>query len=59
VERDHHLQAAGLDFEQVELLDRGADGPAADLFDDSYAVVWVNNFVADVETVATNHEETP
>src|SRR5437868_10150459 len=59
VEGNHDLQTAGLDLKQVKLLDGGADRPTADLLDHAYTVVGVHNFIADVETVATNHEETP
>ena len=60
MERNHHLEAASFNLEQVELFHTRADGPAADLLDDSYAVVGVNDFIAYVETsVAADHEGTP
>ena len=60
VEGDHNLKTAGFNLEQVELFHTGADGPAADLLDDSYAMVGVNDFIAYVETsVAADHEGTP
>ena len=60
MKRNHDLQAAGLNLKQVELLDAGADGTAADLLDDSYAVVGVNDFIAYVKTsVGADLEGTP
>jgi hypothetical protein len=56
VERDLHSKAAGFDPEQVEFQDIGTDCPAVDLFDHPYAVVRINNFVADFETQMTIHE---
>jgi hypothetical protein len=58
VEGDLDLEAAGLDSEEVELLDSGTDRPAADLFNDSHAMVGVNNFVADLKAQLTIHEST-
>jgi len=56
MERDHYLEAAGLDFQEVELLDVGSDGAAADLLDYAYSMIWVHHLVAYVEvTVATDH----
>jgi hypothetical protein len=49
VEWDFHLKAAGFDFEEVKFLDVKADCPAADLLDYAYAVVGINNFVADLK----------
>src|ERR1043166_922890 len=49
VARDHHFQAAGLDVQQVKLFYRRTYGPAADLFNDSDAMVGVNDFIANVE----------
>src|SRR6266853_6011773 len=49
----HHLQTAGLDMEEVELLHRGADGTAADLFDNTYAMIGIDDFVANVEIQVT------
>src|SRR5581483_11950214 len=43
VKWNHHLEAAGLNLQQVELFDAGAHGPAADLLDGSYAMVGVND----------------
>src|SRR5581483_3813709 len=60
VKWNHHLEAAGLNLQQVELFDAGTHGPAADLLDGSYAMVGVNDFIAYVEnTVAGNHEGHP
>ena len=42
-------QAAGLDSEQIELLNRGTDGTAADLLDDPNSMVGIYDFVADAE----------
>ena len=56
VEWNHDLKTAGGYFQKVELLDRGTDRPAADLFDDADAVVRINDLVADVEIqVRTAH----
>ena len=49
-EGNFHLQAAGFDFQEIILLDGGAIVAAADLLDDSHAVVRVNYFVANPET---------
>src|SRR5271165_2861232 len=49
VERHHDLQAAGFDLEQVEFFDLGADCPAADLFDDTYPMVRVDDLVSDTK----------
>jgi hypothetical protein len=49
MEGDHHLQAAGLNAEQIESFNDAAHGSAADLFNNSHAVIGVNNFVADTE----------
>ena len=60
MKRHHHFQAAGLNLQQVELLDRLADGPAADLFDNSDPVIGVNDLVAYVEiAIRTQHAEPP
>src|SRR4029077_19312081 len=60
MKRHHDFQAAGLDLEQVELFHTFADRPAADLLNNSYAMIGINDFVTDVEsTVATDHEGTP
>jgi hypothetical protein len=57
---NHNLEATGLDLQEIELLDSSSNCPAADLFDDSYAVVGVNHLVAYVEmTVTTDHAGTP
>jgi hypothetical protein len=56
MERDHHFEAAGLNFQEVELLDVGSDGAAADLLDYAYSMIWIDHLVAYVEvTVATDH----
>jgi hypothetical protein len=55
-ERDFHFQAAGFDFEEVKLVDVGADCPAADLFNYPYTVVRINYFVAYLKVQLTIHE---
>ena len=50
VERNFHLQAAGGDFKEIELVDVQADGPAADLFNNAYAMIGIDYFVADTKT---------
>src|SRR5208283_4010448 len=59
VEWDHHLQTAGLDLQQVELLDRGTDCPAADLLDDAHPMVRVNDLVADAKAVVIHEGRAP
>lgn len=49
IARHHYLEAAGFDIEQIELLDRRPDRPAANLFDHAYPVVWIDHLIADVE----------
>jgi hypothetical protein len=57
---DHDLETAGLDVEEIELFHRGADGAAADLFDDTHPVVGVDDLVADVEIqIRTTHKKAP
>lgn len=46
---NHYPQAAGLYVQQVELLDRRTNHTAANLFDNSDAMIGVDDFVADVE----------
>ncbi len=54
----HHLEAAGLNGEQVKLLDVLPNGATANLLYNSNAMVGVNDFIADTETaVTTQHEE--
>src|SRR5690348_3080693 len=58
-ERHHHLETTGLNLEQVELLHGGTDGPAADLLDNTYAVIGVDNLITDVEGFTDHHEGHP
>src|SRR5712671_4553693 len=53
VARHHYFQAAGLDMKEVELLHCGADGAAADLFDNTHAMIGIDDFVANVEIQVT------
>src|SRR5205807_158300 len=56
----HDLEAAGLDVEEIELFDGGADGAAADLFDNAHPVVGIDDLVADVKIqVRTTHKKVP
>src|SRR5579863_9597747 len=58
--RDHHLEAAGLDVQKVELFDRRTYRPAADLFNDTDTVVGIDDLVADVEIhIRTAHSGHP
>ena len=60
MERHHDLQAAGLNLEKIELFHNLADCPAADLFDNSNAMIGIDDFIAYVEiTVDADHEGTP
>jgi len=60
IARDHDLQAAGLDVEQIEPFDRSANGSAADLLDDSYSMVGIDDFVTNVEVqIGTTHIRHP
>jgi hypothetical protein len=57
VKRHHDFEAAGFNFQKVELFDRRTEGPAADLLDDADAMVGVNDFVTDVENgFGADHE---
>ena len=49
VERHHNLEAAGLNLQKVELLDRLTKSAAADLLDNADAVIGVNDLVTYVE----------
>ena len=40
-------------MQEVKLFHRGADGAAADLFDNTYAMIGIDDFVADVEVQVT------
>jgi hypothetical protein len=51
---NHYLQAAGFNVEQVELFHGSADRPAADLLDNPDSMVWINDFIADVEIQICN-----
>ena len=60
MERYHDLQAAGLDLQQIEFFHSFADSPAADLFDNSNAMIGIDDLIAYVEiTVGADHEGTP
>jgi hypothetical protein len=50
VEWNHDLQTAVFDSEEIEAFHRGAGCTAADLFNNSYAMVGVNYAVTDIET---------
>jgi hypothetical protein len=53
---NHDFQAAGFDMKKVELFHRRADGTAADLLDNSYAVIGIDDLVANMEIqVAITH----
>src|SRR5271165_4489738 len=58
VERHHHLQAAGFDFEKVEPLDLGADRSTVDLLDYAYPVGGINDFVSDAKGQAMHEGRT-
>src|ERR1700728_5281784 len=45
----HYLEAAGFDMEKVELLNRGTDGAAADLFNNPHPMIGIDNLVAEME----------
>ena len=45
----HHLEAAGLNVQEVEPLNRRTHGPAADLLDHADAVVRVDDFITNVK----------
>src|SRR5215472_11729198 len=49
IARYHHLEATGLDVQEVEPFDRRAHRPAADLFNDSNTMVGINDLIANVE----------
>ena len=53
------LETTGLNLQEVEFFHGGADGPAADLLDNTYAVIGINDFVTDVEIAITDHEGHP
>ena len=56
----HHLQAAGFDVQQVEPLHVGTHSPAAYLFDNSNAMIGIDDLIADVEIqVGTSHKRHP
>src|SRR5215472_8056122 len=58
--RYHDLQAAGLDVQEVEPLDRSTDSPAPDLFNHTYTMVGVDDFITNVENqVSTAHFRHP
>ena len=59
MERNHDFQAVGLDFQEVELFHSLANSPAADLFDNSNAMIGIDDLIADVEIVAADHKGTP
>src|SRR6185312_87732 len=56
VERDLHFQTAGFNLKEIKLLDIGANGPAADLFNNTYAMIGINNFIADLKRKTYIHE---
>jgi hypothetical protein len=60
MERDHNFQAAGFNLEEIELFHSFADGTATDLFDNSNAMIGIDDFIAYVEiAVDADHEGTP
>src|SRR5581483_6579254 len=60
VKRNHDFQAAGLYFEEIEFFDVLADSATADLLNDPYPVVGIDDLIPNVEiSVAADHEETP
>jgi hypothetical protein len=56
---DHHFQAAGFYFQQIELFHSRADCTAADLFNNSNAMIGINDLVAYVEISVGNHKVVP
>jgi hypothetical protein len=60
VKGHHHLEAAGLNLQKVELLDSLTKRAAADLLNNTDAVVGVNDLVAYVENrFRADHEKYP
>jgi hypothetical protein len=59
VTRHHYLEATGLDVEEIELFYRGADRAAADLLDNTHAMIGIDDLVADVEVQITVHKKAP
>ena len=53
MERHHDFEAAGLDFQQIELFHNLTNSPTADLFDNSNAMIRIDDFIAYVE-IAVN-----
>src|SRR5215472_1010769 len=47
--RDHHLQSTGHDLEHVIAFGAAVEVTVADLFDDSYTVVRINNLLSQFE----------
>ena len=59
MERNHDFQAAGFDLQEVELFHSLADRPAADLFDNSNAMIGIDDFIAYVEIAVLIMREHP
>jgi len=60
VERHHNFETAGFYLQKIELFYGCPKRPAANLFNDSYPMVGVNDLIADVKAaVATDHEGPP
>src|SRR4029077_17944717 len=58
MERNHYLQAVRIELQEVELCHSLANGPAADLFDNSNAMIGIDDLITYVE-IAGDHEGTP
>src|SRR3981189_3978174 len=59
MEWHHHLEAAGLNLEGIELLDRKPDRSAADLLNNTDTVIRINHPIADVENAVAIHGGKP
>jgi hypothetical protein len=59
MEGHHYFQAAGFNLKQVELFHSSPNCPAADLFNNSYSMIGVDNLVAYVEITVAQHVGTP
>ena len=53
VEWNGDFEVAGLDIKEIVLFDLLAEGPGADLLDNAYAVVGIDNAVPNVEITVT------
>jgi hypothetical protein len=59
MERHHNFEAAGLDLKEVVLLDGGTYGTTADLFNNSNAMIGIDDLVTYVEIAIAHHREAP